>query len=251
MKSSLLIVLALASSIRLIAQDSIPDGTILPLRLNVSLNSKKTKPGQAISARVMQDVPLADASRICAGAKVLGHVVAVEPASTTSGATISLRFDTLVLSRQQTPVVTNFRALASMMAVHEAQLPQNGPDRGTSENSWTTNQVGGDVVYRGGGPVTNGFGEVGKPVPNGVLVHVSSPPGSKCRGEIGGNDRLQALWVFSSDACGIYDLPDVTLMHSGRTSPIGEITLRSGKGNLNIRPGSGMLLRVIDKTPTK
>ena len=107
------------------------------------------------------------------------------------------------------------------------------------------------MVYRGGGPVVNGFGEVGKPVPNGVLVHVSSQPGSKCRGEIDGNDRLQALWVFSSDACGIYDMPDVTIIHAGRTSPLGEFTLLSGKGNLNIRAGSGILLRVIDKTTTK
>ena len=60
MKRALLLALALAVSIKLIAQNSIPASTILPLRLNSSLNTKKTKSGQAISASVMQDVPLPD-----------------------------------------------------------------------------------------------------------------------------------------------------------------------------------------------
>ncbi len=29
-----------------------------------------------------------------------------------------------------------------------------GPDEGIASTAWTTIQVGGDVVYRGGGPVT-------------------------------------------------------------------------------------------------
>jgi hypothetical protein len=130
------------------------------------------------------------------------------------------------------------------MEVWDAQLPQTGPDRGTSENAWTTNQIGGEVVYRGGGPVADGLQPVGVPTYGGVLVHVSAKLGTKCRGEIEGNDRLQALWVFSSDACGVYGFPDLEIVHAGRTNPIGEITLASDKGNMNLRAGSGMLLRV-------
>lgn len=244
MKHPLLLALMLASSIGLVAQESIPPGTILPLQLNTSLNSKKARPGQAISASVMQDVPLLNASRIRAGAKVIGHVVDVKPASATSGAAIWLRFDTLQESKLRTPLVTNLRAIASMMAVHDAPLPENGPDRGASENSWTTDQIGGDVVYRGSGPVANGFRVVGTPAPNGVLVHLSSRADGRCRGEVDGNDQLQALWVFSSDACGTYDLPDVSITHAGRTDPMGQITLASDKSNFEIRAGSGLLLRV-------
>jgi len=138
--------------------------------------------------------------------------------------------------------------LASMMAVEQAQLPETGPDRGTSENAWTTDQIGGEVVYRGGGPVANGLVSVGKPTTTGVLVHVSGKPGTNCRGEIEGNDRLQALWVFSSDACGVYDLSNLAIVHAGHTNPVGEITLASDKGEVNVRAGSGMLLRV-NKTP--
>ena len=58
------------------------------------------------------------------------------------------------------------------------------------------------------------------------------------------NDAPQALWVFSSDACGLYDLPDLTLVNAGRSEPVGQITLRAAKGKLNVPSGSGMLLRV-------
>lgn len=131
-----------------------------------------------------------------------------------------------------------------MMDVSEAQVPESGPDRGTSEYSWTTDQIGGEVDYRGGGAVVHAAEIVGYSVPDGVLVRVRLKPGMKCRGEINGNDQPQALWVFNSDACGLYDFPDVILSHAGRTDPVGQITLLSSTGNLNIRAGSGMLLRV-------
>jgi hypothetical protein len=175
---------------------------------------------------------------------VIGHVTNVKPADARSGAQLSFRFDTLIDSKQRVPIVANLRALASMMAVEAAQLPESGPDRGTSQNAWTTDQIGGEVVYRGGGPVANGLRPVGEPTTNGVLVHISAKPGSKCRGEIEGNDRLQATWVFSSDACGVYDIPNLEIAHAGRTNPLGEITLVSTKGDVNVRAGGGMLLRV-------
>ena len=228
----------------LFAQNTIPAGTIVPVALNSSLNSRKVKPGQVITARVMQDVPLSPGSTIHAGDKVIGRVIDVRPANGGTGAQVSFRFDTLVVSKRRIPIITNLRALASMMAVEAAQLPESGPDRGTSQNAWTTDQIGGEVVYRGGGPVADGLRSVGEPTYGGVLVHVSAKPGSQCRGEIEGNDRLQALWVFSSDACGVYDFADLAIVHAGRTDPVGEITLASDKGEVNIRAGSGMLLRV-------
>jgi len=196
---------------------------------------------------VMQDVPLSPGSKIHAGAKVIGHVVELKPANGASGARVSLRFDAIVVSKQRLPITTNLRALASMMAVEQAQLPETGPDRGTSENSWTTDQIGGEVVY-GGWEVANGLRPVGEPTAHGVLVHVSAKPGTKCRGEIQGIDRLQALWVFSSDACGAYDFEDLEIVHAGRSNPVGEITLASEHGDVNVRAGSGMLLRV-NKAP--
>ena len=243
MRNIFLVVLWLCST-AVFGQNTIPAGTILPLRLNSALNSKKSKSGQAISATLMQDVPLAPQSTIHAGTKVIGHVLDVTPATAATGATISFRFDTIEISKRKVPITANLRALASMMEVQEAQLPQSGPDRGTSENSWTTVQIGDDVVYRGGGPVTHGSEVVGTPTANGVLCRVRASKDAKCRGETDGNDLPQALWVCSADACGAYGFPDLTIIHGGRSSPLGQVTLGSARGNFKLRSGSGMLLRV-------
>jgi hypothetical protein len=202
------------------AQDAIPPGTILPVQLNSSINSRKLKPGQVIAARVMQDVPLSPHSKIPARAKVIGHVEAND------GRQVSIRFDTLVASKRRISVTTNLRALASMMAVEQAQIPNTGPDRGTSEAEWATDHVGGQSI---------------NPL---MLLRPTHKPGTQCRGEVAGTDRPQALWVFSSDACGAYGFPDLAIAHAGRTDPMGQITLTSKRGNVNVRAGSGMLLRV-------
>lgn len=228
----------------LFAQDAIPSGTILPLQLNTSLNSKKSRPGQIVTARLMQDVPLPSGAKIRAGSKAIGRVLNVVEARDGSDAQLSLKFDALEVSKRRIPITTNLRALASMMDVEDAQLPNTGPDRGTSQYSWVTDQIGGDIVYGRGGPVTNGLRVVGRPTGDGVLDRVASKPGTKCRGELGGNDLPQALWLFSADACGTYGFADLTIAHAGRTNPVGQIVLTSKRGNFDVRSGSGMLLRV-------
>jgi hypothetical protein len=175
----------------------------------------------------------------------MGHVLSVTPAANGGDAQISFQFNSIQLGHSAIPVNTNLRALASPSAIDDAQLPLYGGDRGTPSTAYTTVQIGGDeVVYRGGGPVARGDTVVGKPVYGGVLVTVSSAPGAPCRGAIEGNNQPQALWLFSSDACGVYGYTRVSISHSGRTNPAGQIVLSTSNRDLNIRAGSGMLLRV-------
>ena len=86
---------------------------------------------------------------------------------------------------------------------------------------------------------------VGTGVNGGVLSHVRAAPESECRGALDAEDRLQALWVFSSDACGVYGIKGVTIAHAGRSEPLGEIQLAATRGELVLRSGSAMLLRVM------
>ena len=225
------------------AQNAIPAGTVLPARLNSSLDSQKSKPGHVITARIMQDVPLPAGSKIPAGARVIGHITNVEPAAS-GGASLSLQFDTVKFAGRSLPVTLDLRALASMMEVEDAQIPATGTDRGTTWAWMTTNQIGGEVVYGQGGPVTNGSRTVGEAAPGGVLVRLTTKPGTQCRGAIEDNDRPQALWIFSSDACGLYGFSDLEIKHAGRSKPAGQIILASQQGRVHISSGSGILLRV-------
>jgi len=225
------------------SQLAIPPGTILPIRLG-SLSSEKGKPGDSIKARIMQDVPLETGSRLRAGSTVLGHIVAVTPAATGTKAALTLKFDSVVHGKESIPVLTNLRALASPLEVESAQTPPIGPGESDVFDWLTTVQVGGEVVYGKGGEVYNGNRVVGRSTYDGVLAEVNANEDAHCRGPIDGNDRPQAFWVFSSDACGAYGFPYLTINHSGRSDPRGEIVLVSEHGPVKIRSGSGMLLRV-------
>jgi hypothetical protein len=227
-----------------LAQAAIPVGTVLPVQLSSSLNSRSSKVGQGITARIMQDVPLSSGKKIRAGAKVVGQVVRVKAAQNGQPGQITVRFDRLESAHQSVPINTNLRALASMMEVADAQVPPMGPDRGTPWAWETRNLIEGEVAYGQGGPVVHGGEIVGQSLFGGVLVPAKANPGSGCRGEVGGNTQPQAFWVFASDACGVYGMDDVQISHAGRTAPLGQIMLTAKSGNVNIRSGSGMLLRV-------
>ena len=61
-------------------------------------------------------------------------------------------------------------------------------------------------------------------------------------GTIDDNARLQAFWLFSVNARGAYGFGDLTILHSGSTKPLGEVTLASNGKAVKLGKGSAMLL---------
>jgi hypothetical protein len=220
----------------LLAQ-TIPVGTILPAQLSTTLDSRKAHAGERISAQLMQDVRLGPRQKLKSGAKLIGRIVTADPKH------VTITFDEIVVRRQSILVRTDLRALASMMAVEEAQLPTNevGGDRGSSIADWNTVQVGGQAVYGRDGNVYEDNKVVGHSLLSGGMLALPQPD-SKCRGELGG-ESPQAFWIFSSDACGAYGFADLMIEHAGRTAPVGQVVFTSPTRVL-IRAGSGVLLRV-------
>ena len=231
----------------LMAQE-IPAGTVIPVMLRTTLDARKAKVGQKIEAQVMQNVPLSSQTRIRTGAKLVGHVVEVtrpSAASGSRGSRIAISFDRLLIGGAAIPVTTNLRSLASMMEVFEAQLPTNAiDDYGTTAADWVTVQIGGNVVYRGNGTVMTDGQVVGKSTIGGdVTAKLIASGDGTCRGTAAGNDREQALWLFSPSACGAYGFAELKIVHAGRHDPVGQIILASDK-NVHVPAGSGLLLRV-------
>jgi hypothetical protein len=152
---------------------------------------------------------------------------------------------------REVPVATSLRSLASMMAVFEAQLPTNAiDDYGTSPSDWNTVQIGGAGVFRGDGTVTLDGLVVGKTTHAGeVTAKLIASRQRGCRDGAAGNDREQALWLFSPSACGTYGLADLKIVHTGRQEPIGQIVLESER-NVYVPAGSGLLLRVLPTAGT-
>jgi hypothetical protein len=228
-------------------ESKVPSGTILPVVLRSSFSFDKCKPGQILHGKIAQDVPLPNDTKIPKGSTIEGHIVEVTPAAGGNAAKVSIQFDKLLLAGQWVPVVTNLRAIAGFMSVLGASIPDEPPGEGTVYNWLPTTQIGGDTVYGVDGPVMSAEHTselVGKSVKDGVLARVRAKEGTNCRGAINGNDNPQALWVFSSDACGTYGIEHLKIAHAGRTAPEGTIVLASEISNLKLRAGDGLLLRV-------
>ena len=235
----LLLIGYFVSATSLIAQD-LPAGTALPVMLNSVIDAGRVTPGATVKARLMQDVILPSGVRIRAGATVLGNIVEVNPAGTGSGSRVAFRFDRLAFGKSPLHFSSHLRALASMNEVFEAQLPTNAiDDYGTSMADWNTVQVGGnEVVYRGNGTVMSASNVVGNASISGA---VQAPLQPVRAGGCSAGATPQALWVFSTTACGVYGYDDITIAHWGRTNPVGDIVLVS-KGKLRVQSGSGLLL---------
>jgi hypothetical protein len=212
-------------------------GTLLPVTLYHGLNAKKLHPGQSVRLRLMQSIP---GTKIHRGSQVLGTVVRISSMSN-GQARLFLRFDAVESHGQKIPIHANLRALASPLAVQEAQIPEEMSSRGMSPANWDTQQIGGDQVYRGGGPVTENGHKVGKPGAYGAVDTPQAALGMKCRGAVDPG-HSQAMWLFSADACGVYGYPHLVIQHAGRNGE--PIVLASQHGKLNLGGGSALLLRV-------
>jgi hypothetical protein len=243
-------VIVLSAIVAAAAQTTIPIGTIVPVELNTTIDAKKSKPGKSVTATVAQDVPLYNSSTIKAGTKVLGELLSVTPAVNSRPATIALRFNKVDVSGNATLIATNLRALASPLQVQSALSPTQIDRR--SVRPWSQSNIliggdvpgGGDVAYRETGTVERAGRTVGKSVFAGrwgVLSRVAPCPGEATPER---SDRPQALWVFSHDACGVFGY-DLVMTHADRPNPEGSIVLASTRGDIKLRSGSALLLRVI------
>ena len=226
--------------------DPIPAGTILPVSLNTALRSDKSGSGTTIIATVMQDVPLGKGETLRKGSKVTGHVVeAIAPGKGSDESKISFQFDQLQLGNQTIPLTTNLRAVASRSAVLAATPELTSPDYVDEQI-----QIGGDQIsYGEGGPVMVGEQVGGKYTSQGVLANVDQNSGAPSGGMIEDNARQQAFWLFSVNARGAYGFGDLTILQSGRTEPLGEVTLASNRKAVRVDKGSAMLLRVDGSGP--
>jgi hypothetical protein len=205
-------------------------GATLPVVINRTLNAHNLRPGQPISAHLIQIVAVAPDVYLPKGAKLNGHIVNVSDSS------IGILFDQLSWKGRSIPVHVRLVAAAGMMNVCDTDVPLAGPDRGTANrNDWTTRQVGGDELFLqgGSGKVYDQYSQpVGYANYTGVYANPSAP------GEL-----PRAVGPFSTTATGLHGLPELTIAsEGGADSPI---TLAASKPGWQIRSGSALLLEVV------
>ena len=172
---------------------NIPAGTVLPVMLNPTLDARHSQPGQKITGRIKQDVPIPDGTSIPRNSTIVGSVVSATPAAANAPSRLAIKFDQLIVKGRQIPIAVHLRALASMNEVFEARMPTNAwDDYGTSPSDWNTVQVGGAGVYRGSGQLIAGGEVVGRATDYGaVTAKLVAAPAKGCNGA--GDQRASAV----------------------------------------------------------
>jgi hypothetical protein len=228
--AKILAVLLLSAAFAVAQQ--IPMGTVMPVMTTTTIDSAKSKAGQVFVGKVMSEVPLATGDAIPEGSKVYGHVVEVSRSAT--GIKLALSFDRLVVRRESFPVSANLRALAGMMRVFESQVPVFEPD-GAPRSAMLFAPVGGEAAFRPDNPEKSWKS----------VVRFKAEPAPGCGNRIDEEGGTGALWVFSPYACGVYGFGhSVSIARDGREYPLGRIELASTSQRIEVRAGSGWLLRV-------
>lgn len=227
---------AVLCSATMLAAQSLPAGTAIPIMLNSTLKSGDSKAGERIEGKLMQQLVLPSGMKIKSGSHVTGHVVSAEMAGAVWRITVT--FDSLQDQGRTIPLNVGLLAMAATESVFQAKTPIDAASTYESSYGWTTKQVGGDVVFRGRGYIASPEGKVGRWNGSGAWGKLT-PTGDCPAADV--NDQVQALWVFSTTACGVYGIADLKIAQAGSTPPIGQITLESTKDIL-IREGSGWLL---------
>jgi hypothetical protein len=213
----------------------IPAGTVIPVMVSTTLDSAKAQAGQPITGKVMERVPLPGGEDIPEGAKVTGHVALVIPAKGVDPASLAVQFDKVIAHGHELPMKTSLRALASMMAVYEAQVPFFEPDT-TPRGAVMLAPVGGEAAFRPDNPE--------KPY---RPVHFSGELAPGCGSRVDQGGGTGALWVFSPYACGVYGFGNALVIVDERSSATEDSILLGSRKNFSIRAGSGWLLRVIPR----
>lgn len=217
----------------------LPDGVTLPVELDKTLRSGKTRPGTVFTVTTTQRVPVSEEMYLERGATLRGEVVTSTAGDGTAAhpAVLVIRFTELSYRGQTVPVAARAIAAASRLAVDDTFLPANGmTDRFTSNpSSWTTRQVGGELVVRSGwiGPVVGvGLRAVGSADYYGVY------------GLPAETDEVRfprAIGIFSTTARGMYGYE-----HGAKLESAGGVTtITSPERHAVIRAGEGLLLEVV------
>ena len=222
--------------------------TTVPITFVKSLNANKTKAGDAVLARTMEAVRLANGQELRPGAEVLGHVVSVQPFvfdktpyARQPVSVLTIQFDTLSAQSQKIPLHVSVRALADVFATTAAVEPRDSDE----DSLQSTTQIGGDIVTPSQSEIVNSAGDiVGYNKKGGNFAHLIANVGAggwRCDA----SNTEQPVSLFSASACGMYGFSGLALSIPGSGANSSAFTLSSTHRAPEIPRYSSALLEVL------
>jgi hypothetical protein len=229
---------------------ALPHSTAIPVRFVHSLDAKKAKVGDTVTAETMQVITLPGGEEIAKGAMIVGHVVAAQafhfdptPYAHQQPSLISIHFDKLQKGEAVIPVNLSVRAIASTIDSQEAASPHYLDE---TDRVGTVKLIGGTEFTPFDKMIQSGDGDaIGYNRKNGVFARLASSgysgPGASFHCEA--TDTEQSVAIFSPDACGVYGFEGDYLSDNGHDGS-GTFTLAVRGHSVKLYAGSTALLQV-------
>ena len=236
-----LAVLAAAATVPAQSQ-VLPQSTAIPVRFEHSVDTKKAKVGDEVTAKTIQVIALPGGRNIPKGALLVGHVVALEafhfdqtPYAHQKPSMLSIHFDKLQTGDAAIPVNLSVRAIANTIDSREATYPHSTDD---TDHVGMMILIGGTTFSPLDKMIQSEDGDaIGYNRKNGVFARLIAS------GSCNGTDTEQSIAIFSPDACGAYGFGGDYLADSGRDGS-GTFTLALRGHSVKLYAGSTALLQV-------
>jgi hypothetical protein len=227
----------------------LPAATAVPVRFVHTVDAKKAKVGDTVTAKTMQVILLPGGATIDKGTVVVGHVAAVEPFhfdptpyAHQSPSLISIHFDKLQKGDSVIPVNLSVRAIANTLDSREASYTHSNAD---ADPLGMMTLIGGTTYSPLEKIIQSDDGDaIGYNRNGGVFARLiaSGPSGRGTSIHCDGTDTEQSMAIFSPDACGVYGFSGDYLRENGQDGS-GTFTLAVRGHSEKLYAGSTALLQ--------
>ena len=232
------------------ANGALASGTAFNAELSSPIDSKKCKPGDAVTAHTTETAKSEGKTVIPKGSKLVGHVTqASARAKGESESSLGVVFDKAILKNgQEIPLNVAIQALASAqsnVSAAGADLDAFGGAGASAAGSGAAGgrgALGGVTSTAGGavGAVTNTAANVGG-VAGGTLNSASNAGGSIAGASKGAVGGLNAAGQLTSNSQGVFGLNGLNLNAAASNATEGSVITSAGK-NVHLDSGTRMLL---------
>jgi hypothetical protein len=221
-------------------------GTAFNAALSAPVDSKKSKPGDPVTARTTEGVKSDGKTVLPKGTKLLGHITqASARAKGDSESALAITFDRAILGNgEEVPLNVAMEAIASAQATaaSEADLDTMGSAGASAVGSGMagSHRAGGGLVSTAGsavGSVTNSATNVG--TAGGTAVNSTLGAGAGVsHGAVGG---LNAAGQLTSNSQGVFGMNGLNLNSVATNGMQGSVITSTGK-NVHLDSGTRMLM---------
>src|SRR5258707_162618 len=232
------------------ANGSLASGTAFNATLSSPIDSKKCKPGDAVSAHTTEAVKSEGKTVIPKGTKLVGHVTqASARAKGESESSLGIVFDRAILKNgQEIPLSAGIQAIAAAQSGASAAgadldaFGGAGASAAGSGAAGSRGALGGVTSTAGGavGTVTNTAANVGGAA-GGAVNSAAGAGGSIAGASKGAVGGLNAAGQLTSNSQGVFGLNSLNLSTAASNATQGSVITSAGK-NVRLESGTRMLL---------